>query len=1014
MNSTVRNLTTFKNGSAAVVFVLGLLLAPAVALAQTGWHPQNLPALEPGVTYALSDVKALNGTEAWISGGLNNGEAVVLKTLDGGTWTLMFHKGEGSTDPWQRFWSFGRLSVVDSSNAWVAGSFSLTAFTTDGGATWSHEGTPCGTGPGGTIMHNYGLKAVSSTNVWVVGWDPPNAGLIWHRPYGGNCNDWGYWPYRQEDGYNNANVLAIDAADALNAWAVGYPGIVHTSDGGTWVTQVPSPGGLLEDVTAVSPDVAWAVGSGGLILKTVDAGAHWVVQGSGVAVNLHKISAVSADVAWVVGDNGTILKTIDGGATWRSQVSGVSDAEPRIDLVGVTAVDANTAWAVSNQQIVLHVSDGGAYQPLSVPAISGLSPAGGPIAGGTIVGLSGPDFRPGARVFFVSESGSVPAARVEFSQGGLVVTTPAHVDGIVDVTVINPDGQSATRAKAFAFADTQPLIVSLWPSYGYVDTTVQIDVFGAGLTPNKSSYTPVPTVNINGTPVSGAWSSYSDVYVTFDRSLLTAAGMADITVTTTAGMSNTLQFAVNYGSVSVDKPSSPPYNKSVTIQSLSGPVQATFYGMTWSGWVKVGKVFEQPQWVGGNSPPPTGYTFLPTYYYEITTYPSMHYQAATMCFPYAAADISAAGLDESKLRLMHYLDNQNAWEDVTFTLDTTANVICGTSSEPMSYLALARGPEHGPSPAITGIEPAIGPRAGGTTVTISGSLFPPNATVTFGGVAAANVSVVNGMKITATIPTHALGFVDVIVMGADLQTSTLVGGFEYVGPPTVTSVTPDRGRQYGYTDVTIKGTGFRSGNGGSIRFGGTQLSSSIMIDDTTITARTPSHTPGLVDVVVTNPDGQFGTLVNGYTYVPAPTITSVVPSAGPVEGGTPLTITGTDFQAGTTVTFAGTAATDIVVVNATTITAVTPAHAAGAVLVTVTTPDSQSGNRYSGFTYSLPVRGDVNADFVVDIRDAIVVLQVMSAKNPVPASHISADVNNDGAIGIAEAIFILQTAAQIR
>ena len=53
-------------------------------------------------------------------------------------------------------------------------------------------------------------------------------------------------------------------------------------------------------------------------------------------------------------------------------------------------------------------------------------------------------------------------------------------------------------------------------------------------------------------------------------------------------------------------------------------------------------------------------------------------------------------------------------------------------------------------------------------------------------------------------------------------------------------------------------------------------------------------------------------------------------------------------------TFGGTAATNVVVVNGTSITATTPAHAAGAVTVTVTV-NSQSGSLSNGFTYNTPV-----------------------------------------------------------
>lgn len=85
---------------------------------------------------------------------------------------------------------------------------------------------------------------------------------------------------------------------------------------------------------------------------------------------------------------------------------------------------------------------------------------------------------------------------------------------------------------------------------------------------------------------------------------------------------------------------------------------------------------------------------------------------------------------------------------------------------------------------------------------------------------------------------------------------------------------------------------------------------------------------------------------------PQPTVASVSPGSGNVSGGTSVTITGTSFQTGATVTFGGTAATNVAVVNPTTITATTPAHLAGAVDVVVTNIDGQSGTLAGGFTYS--------------------------------------------------------------
>jgi hypothetical protein len=85
---------------------------------------------------------------------------------------------------------------------------------------------------------------------------------------------------------------------------------------------------------------------------------------------------------------------------------------------------------------------------------------------------------------------------------------------------------------------------------------------------------------------------------------------------------------------------------------------------------------------------------------------------------------------------------------------------------------------------------------------------------------------------------------------------------------------------------------------------------------------------------------------------PAPTVSGISPTSGTTAGGTPVTITGTGFLAGATVSLGGTAATGVTVVSSTSITATAPAHAAGAVNVVVANTDSQSGTRPSGYTYT--------------------------------------------------------------
>jgi hypothetical protein len=90
----------------------------------------------------------------------------------------------------------------------------------------------------------------------------------------------------------------------------------------------------------------------------------------------------------------------------------------------------------------------------------------------------------------------------------------------------------------------------------------------------------------------------------------------------------------------------------------------------------------------------------------------------------------------------------------------------------------------------------------------------------------------------------------------------------------------------------------------------------------------------------------------------APTVTAVGPTSGPTTGGTAVTITGTNFANGATVTFdtggGAAAGTGVVVVNSTKITAVAPAHATGKVRVTVTNSDAQAGFRDNSFFYAPP------------------------------------------------------------
>ena len=115
----------------------------------------------------------------------------------------------------------------------------------------------------------------------------------------------------------------------------------------------------------------------------------------------------------------------------------------------------------------------------------------------------------------------------------------------------------------------------------------------------------------------------------------------------------------------------------------------------------------------------------------------------------------------------------------------------------------------------------------------------------------------------------------------------------------------------------------------------------------------------------------------GGTGNPAPTVSSILPVSGTTAGGTPVTIGGTGFLPGATVMIGGNFATSVNVMNSGTITAVTPAHAAGAVNVVVTNSDSQIGTLPNGYTYTVTGAG------------AISFVQVSAATPQTPSASVS-------------------------
>jgi hypothetical protein len=254
------------------------------------------------------------------------------------------------------------------------------------------------------------------------------------------------------------------------------------------------------------------------------------------------------------------------------------------------------------------------------------------------------------------------------------------------------------------------------------------------------------------------------------------------------------------------------------------------------------------------------------------------------------------------------------------------------------------------NPVLGWIGPNSGPANSANSVYISGTNFAPGATVSFGAVQATNVTVVNGTSITATSPAGAAGSVAVKVTNPYSLASTSTLTYTFNPPPFINSVSPASGPLVGGAPITISGGSFLPG--AKVTIGGVPALN-VSTTPTSITATTPAEGAGVAGVVVTNPDGQSASA--SYTYQqPAPSIAAISPASGSTGGGTVVVISGANFLPSPTVTFGGVAGT-VTLSSSTAITVVTPANSStGAVNVTVTNSDSQSGGKTGGFTYVSP------------------------------------------------------------
>ncbi|HUL84683.1 MAG TPA: hypothetical protein VLX89_04090 [Actinomycetota bacterium] len=237
-------------------------------------------------------------------------------------------------------------------------------------ATWGAQ--PPHVGPSDDLI--YGVDGTSSCDVWMVGND--NDGVA-DRTLIYRMTPAGWKVQASANALGNSYLNGVSAVSPALAWAVGssvngpLPGrtLVERWNGKVWKVQsspnVGSSFNTLQGVDGTSATNAWAVGN---YLAGVSRQAmilHWngrawkvqktfVANGSAEAL-LFQVSATSAKNAWAVGEaNDRTVILHWNGKSWKRQASpNVGSEESGLDAV--SAVSATNAWAVGTFREATHL-----------------------------------------------------------------------------------------------------------------------------------------------------------------------------------------------------------------------------------------------------------------------------------------------------------------------------------------------------------------------------------------------------------------------------------------------------------------------------------------------------------------------------------------------------------------------------------------------------------------------------------------------------------------------------------
>ena len=540
------------------------------------------------------------------------------------------------------------------------------------------------------------------------------------------------------------------------------------------------------------------------------------------------------------------------------------------------------------------IEDGFTFVSAEELSLVAAEPATGPVAGGTLVLLKGSGFNADTQAYF----GGMSAQVVEVpSSGFMAVLSPVGAGpGLVDVVVTNPDGASATLEQGFEYTELETLSInSIQPSTGSMDGGYLTMLGGTGF---KSGM----TVHFCDT-------ASDNVQVLSNQAVVATvpahgAGTCDVTLENVSGDSTVLPLGFTYTQevVSTEGP----------VVGLVKPKKGPVDGGTW---VLV-----------------SGQNFAP---------------GAVVAF---GANSATQSVWVSNTQLLAMTPpSPPGYATVTVTNPDTKS---SSLSSAFQFIVAGDSPL-----GLTSIIPGSGPSTGGTLAVITGENFKPGLAVYIGAKPVAAVKYLSSTQVSVTVPAGPAGPATVIAVNPDGSTDSLVDGFAWfepqegdAPPPAIAGVFPEYGSANGGAKVTILGSSFQQD--AQVFFDGSPVGVDEVQGSGQILITTPAHPAGSVDVAVVNPDGQTAVKPGGYVYfVSPPFIGNVVPDHGPVNGGTPVTITGSGFSSGLKLYWDGELAGGLIVNPPDEIKLTTVPHDAGAVSLMIVNPDGLTAQEEQAFTY---------------------------------------------------------------